>query len=561
MTRAAHGNHKTFDVIEWDPTTGLVTRMLLDDWLEVMVDRLRSRPDLYEATNGVIPLVGMVFLAGAAPVAGLALTAAVEEYGVGVIARSVVRKLAARLSAKEVIDKIADEVWVEARRKILAIVVDLVVKCLPTTDDLATRFVRGIIHGYGAGAIDHYLSGIDARLEREMKDAKMAVAYMVSPGATRAWQVYSIADKVWAVTVRAQAIYDALEKVWSDDLPGGVVKKAKEISQVLGGVVLILMVVLLYMLEMSSSKAEAQRLKTKAWVEEQTKALKFMIQETGDHLIEYAKKLRKVINELKSKQQEVRPEHFRDADEDLAQHVKASLAKAATAFLTGITDLLALFLKRMGVSTWQDLEELRLPELLARGYDAFPVDALLPDLLEKAGESMGELLGGLGIQRAVVPKEIKKTGGFLFGRPTSKLAKRGLADRTWRLLLHALVQPFEDLTKLPSRLAAVMKATAPDDAPQFQRYKPTKKISFTEFVEDVLDHDATLQARLAVLVEDGTIEMELGTLIQSVCALRAAGLREAYRGRSRVAHQRHHVRALVLAACGHSRDHRDLLQA
>jgi hypothetical protein len=503
------------EIYEWNPKTGLITRTLTRAWMLQYAHGRMSR-DIYASTAGVMPLVGVMFAAALVGPVTLAALPAVSTLTLGGLARSAAVKL--------IKDKLEENVSREAIRhfalQIRVMGLELVLRFLPDWQHPLYRFFRGVVSGFGGGALDHWLSEVDDRLVRQIPKLPMAALYAVSPGAHRAYKIYIILDKVSAAAIRVSALHDSIKTVNTNDLVQQVAGQLRKFAKGVAIAFLILLVIGLYFYEMSDSRAEAQRLKVKNWVKRQQETLQIVIKETTNELSRYANKLRALIAKVRAKRVDPAdvPSHdelakeLNAADEELSAAIKSKLGSMAGK-LTGAADFLALIFEHLGIGSWQDLHKLGFMEILAKGADALDdLPALSGDAVEKLAEGLGELISTILLEKKLVPDSVRKTSG-LFGKPTSKVRKGAVAGGTPRAILEFLTHPFDDLSRAPATLKAAIEKTAPP----MSAYKPDAN-RIRDFARDLMRHDGSLSHRLMLLAEDEKLFKELQTLATSAAS-------------------------------------------
>lgn len=497
------------DVYEWLPHIGVVTRMRLADWFQDLRIKLFA-DQLYRDTAGLLPMIQLVTWGGV-----IVMTGGVAGMGgwLGGVARETVRQLGLKFAGKQIAEKAARD----AAPYLIGLIVETVVGLLPEGDNLAYRigrhFLHGLCFGFSGGAVTHYLSSLDDRLERAAKLVPEVAANVATKGGYRAYLIYrkvSVAvDKLTMVIKTIQVLDRARARKIADQLSA--------LGEYVGLGFLVIVFVVVYVNFLVTAKQN----ELDAWVDRQRKTLQHMIKETGDAVAGYLEDLRTDIASLKASGTPVTPEVLHKHDEKLSAVIKDKVAKGANE-VAGIADFLVLLLKEMGIENWEELKQLDLADLLARGWDALPKDTLLPEVAEKLGRAVGELVGTIMLERTLTPESVRKGSSVIYGRQPHDLAKRALKGGMWRALWRFVLFPFEDIGSLTDSMRKALQAqhegaaTSPGGA-TFSKIAHGDS-AYKELLRDLLGDSDEIARRIIKLAEDEGLKDGINTLVVSAAA-------------------------------------------
>ncbi len=429
-------------VYEWFPETGRVTRMPVGQWLyHGHVERLAA--GIYERTKHIIPYAMVVTWGGVAVAGGAVVGGAVLSHA----ARTVIRTFAANVALK----KLTREVVRRFRTQIIAILVDGVMSLLPRTQSVGLEFLRGFMHGFGAGAVEHWLNRVDDRFEKALKRVYRTAINKVTKGVDRVYQVYL---KLNAAYTRLLALFKALRKVWTDERARELARMLNLLGTRVGLAFLLLVFVVVYADYLSRAKIDKD---TRALVAKQQRDLfRYMITETGAEIATYAEAMREDLANPTPSAALVRERNERMA---------LSLARAAAQAPTKAPSVVA-FLREMlaeiGIEQWDELQRLGLFDLLALGFDAAQAKhpGLVADEARALGEAVGELVGTIFLERAIMPARLKKSARSPLSRDFV-LYEKVLGDGTARAFLRFVTHP---ITRLREEVERVQRGLARTDA-------------------------------------------------------------------------------------------------
>jgi hypothetical protein len=497
------------DVYEWLPHRGIVTRMKLADWFLDLRIRLFA-DQLYRNTAHLLPLIAIVTWGGVIVMSGGVLGMG----GVlGNLGRQTVRELGVRFAGKE-IAKVAAR---KAAPYLVAMIVEAVVGMLPEGDSLeykiGRRFIHGFCDGFSTGAVTHYLSEVDERLERAAKLVPEVAANIALKGVPRAYLVYrkvSVAvDKVTLVVKTVQVLDDVKAQRIADQL--------SKLSEGVGIGFLVIVFVVVYINFLVKSKQND----LDAWIDRQCKTLQHMIKETGQEVANYLDGLRADIAALKAKGAPVTNDVLLKHDKKLSQIIRDKLSKGARD-VAGVADFLVLLLREMGVENPEELRKLDLEDLLARGWAALPKATLLPEVADKFGHALGELAGTIMLERRLTPQSVQKGSSLIYGRKPHDLAKRALNGGIWRALWRFVLFPFQDLSSVSDSMRKALesqeigKTTTPGGG-TFSKMAHGDT-AYRQLLLDLWGDSDEIARRIIKLAEDEGLSDRIKTLADNVAA-------------------------------------------
>jgi hypothetical protein len=491
----------TDDVYEWHPETGIVTRMAILDWLDDF-DKSMVFAEVYRSTAGMLPFITLITWGGA-----IVMTGGVLGFGapLGQLARTTVQQIASQVGGKLISKKLARDL----APQLIAIVIEGVLSLLPRSDDKFYQFLKGFVEGFGTGAVDHYLSELDDRLENAAKLVPEIAANIASKGGYRAYMLYR---KISHAIVRVTDVIQALRLVLTDQRARLVADQLGKLGQGVAIAFLVILFVVLYLDFALTHKPD----KIDAWVDKQRKALQYMVRETGKKFSGYIDDVRADIDTLRANGKEVTPEVLHAHDEKLADLVAGTLAKGARE-VAGIADLLVLLLRQMGIKDLDDLERKSFTDLMAGGFAALPLDGLIPDIAHKLGGVLGEFIGTIMMERRIVPESIKAESKGFYNRTPSKVASTALAGGTWRALWRSVIHPFEHLGNLPDAMKRSLEASQGKLPSGFSKSQH-RDTAYRDLLRDLIGDEDELARRLLRLVDDGGFKLRFDTMVASAAA-------------------------------------------
>jgi hypothetical protein len=497
------------DVYEWLPHIGVVTRVRLATWFEDLRWQLFA-DKIYRNTAHLLPWIEVVTWGGV-----IVMTGGIAGMGgwLGGVARGTVRQLGLDFAGKQ----IAKEAARRAAPYLVALIVETVVSVLPEGDSLeykiGRRFLHGFCDGFAGGAVTHYLSAIDDRLEGAAQLVPEVAANKASGGLYRSYLVYrKVSVAVDKVTMIVKTIR-VLDRAQAQ-------KIAEQLSS-LGEYAGIGFLVILFVVVYVNFLVTAEQNDLDKWVDRQRKTLQHMIKETGDAIAGYLDDLRADIASLKASGTPVTPEVLHKHDEKLRAVIKDKLSKGAHE-VAGVADFLVLLLQEMGVENWEELRQLDLEDLLARGWSALPKDTLLPEVAEKLGHALGELTGTIMLERQLTPKSVRKGSSVIYGRQPHDMAKRALQDGIWRALWRFVLFPFQDIGSLTDSMRKAL-ASPQGDATTSPGGGTFSKIShgdtaYRQLFLNLFGDSDEIARRIIKLAEDEGLKDRVNTLVASVTA-------------------------------------------
>ncbi len=494
------------NVFEWHPRTGRVTIIEFTQWLnEIGDDDLAA--DVYRSTAGMLPFITLITWGGVAVITGGVLVA---KFTLGTVAREAVRQLVGKVVGSRIAKKAAKE----AVPFLISALAAGAMNLIPKQNELVWHFCNGFFHGFGGGAVEHYLSEFDERLERTVKKAPAMVANYVTKNGYTAYVIY---DKVRAAVIRITGVVQSLRTVLTDKRAKLVADKLNEFSQYAGMAFVVILFVVVYMdwVHRSRPKFAAEE-----WARKQQQNLKWMIESTGNEVLAYSRKVRDEIASLTLKPDSAEAAAVvRKHDQTLRATIKGLLDKGITA-VPAVAEFLSKLMKDMGIDDWDDLEKLGIMEVLHRGVGALPTKGLANDQVERLGKAVGELIGTFMLERAVVPKSAERDTGLLFDkRQTARATKTTLAGGGWRAVWRFVIHPFENLRNLPAGLAkSLTSVTDPEknnDGHAFS-HLAKRESAYARFIGSLVADEEELARRLAKLASDSGLEAKLQRMIASV---------------------------------------------
>lgn len=491
----------THDVYEWHPQTGIVTRMALTDWLEDFREGMIFA-EVYRSTAGMLPFITLITWGGA-------IVMSVGVLGVGAplaqLARTTVQQLGSMVGGKLLAKKIARD----AAPNLIAVVVEGVMSLMPKSDDKYYQFLKGIVEGFGSGAVDHYLSEIDDRLVKAAKLVPEIAANIATRGGYRAYMLYR---KISHAVARVTEVVKALRLVLTDQRARLVADQLGKLGQYVGIAFLVILFVIVYLdFAMTHETSKLDK-----WVEKQRKALQYMVRETGTQFSAYIDDLRADIAKLRANGVEPTSAVLHAHDEKLAALVTGTLSKGARE-VAGIADVLVLLLREMGIEELDDLRRKSLTDLMAGGFAALPVSGLIPDIAHKLGAVLGEFVGTIMLERRIVPKGVSENAKGFYNRSPSAAAKTALAGGTWRALWRSVLHPFMDLSNLPDAMKRSLEASQGKKPSPFSKGQHAKT-AYRDLLRDLIGDEEELAHRLLRLVDDEGLKLRFNTMVTSAAA-------------------------------------------
>jgi hypothetical protein len=486
-------------VYEWYPETSLVTRMGFGDWCQDnYIGSLAAQ--IYENTRGMIP-IAMAVTWGGIIVAGGAIA------GVGGPLAHVARNQIQQLVKDEIAKRLVKKLIRQFRPQLIALVADGILALVPQTDSVLFELLRGFVHGFGAGAVDHYLSTIDDRFEKEVKRLYKRALRKVTGGVDRAYQLYR---KLSAAYTKLQGVFAGLKAVWTPQLA----ETAGVALVLVGRDLAIAMVVTVFVLAYTDyvvREGRRDQAKRDAWVRSQRDALKFMIKETGEELADYAEALREDLTGSTPPSSDL----VRERNDRLAAAIASAVIKAPTE-APGAMEIFREVFAELGIDSWEELMGMGFLELVARGYDAFT--AAHPDFEVKAakviGEALGEFVGTIFLERAVMPEKWRKqkiTGNKMFDKSIRKVLGGGTAPALWKL---ARV-PLDELRKLVATTKDDLRSLPSDTPDVFERVQRDDTM-YRDLLRELMRHENELGDSLGRLALDEELPGRIRDLVGRV---------------------------------------------
>lgn len=198
------------------------------------------------------------------------------------------------------------------------------------------------------------------------------------------------------------AAVQALDRVWTDDRARALAQAFGLLGQRAGLAFLLVLVVAVYVDEVS--RTDTDREKRDLWARKQSELLQYMIKETGADIAAYAEVLHE---EAKGRPSD--PAVLRQRNERIASRMADAIARAPREAPV-VAETLREFLAELGIKNWDELTRLGLVELLALGVDAWLArhPDFLPHEARVLGTAVGELIGTIFLERAVMPAKWRR---------------------------------------------------------------------------------------------------------------------------------------------------------
>jgi hypothetical protein len=450
----------------------------------------------------MLPLIALmswgplIVLGGAIVGAGAAL---------GTIARFGIRTLATELGAR----KVNKEVIKKLRPQLVSLIADGLLALMPKSNALPFEFLRGLLHGFGAGTVQHYLSQVDERLTRAAETYYKAALNKLTKGAYRAHAIY---QKISAAVYKLMHLYDALKKVWTDERARKAAEALNMLGRHLGMAFLLILFVIVYVdyVYRSQRKSEGKK-DADAWAKKQRDGFIFMVKKTGNDVADYARDLRKELIGTPSGGAAVR-----QRNQQLSGKL-AGAARSGIAAVPAVADILQTLLAELGIDNWDELKQRGLLELLSEGFEAVvrKHPGLKPEEARAIGEAIGELIGGIALGRKVVPEKLRKNVGIFRGEPHEKALKKALDDGTLRGLWRLAMTPLRALRELLPGLARGVRDIAGEHQGMFVQTL-RKDTSYRDFLRDLIDDYDNLIKLLTDLAIDEGLEARIRELVARV---------------------------------------------
>jgi len=509
------GNHRELvgitsrDVYEWHPATGVVTSIRLRAFFEdLRISQISA--EVYRGTAGMVAFITLVTWGGVIVMTGGVLGMGATLSGV---ARETVRQLGQQFAGK----MIAKQAARTAAPFLVAMLAENIAPLIFTaredepTYEVFRRFVLGFFHGFGMGAVDHYLTEVDKRLERAAKLVPEVAANVATKGGYRAYLIYR---KVSAAVSKITILVKTLRLVLTDERARKLAELFSEFCRLAGtGFLIILFVVVYINFYVSYEQNELD-----AWVDRQRRALQHMVKETGEEISRYVDGVRAEIDQLRKSGQEPTPAVLHKHDETLRQLI-AEKARAGASDVAAVGDFLVLLLREMGIKDTDELRRLGLTELMARGWDAFPKEALLPDVAQKLGEALGEFIGTIMLERRIVPQKVRNAPAPTFyNRSPSKVAKTALTGGVWRALWRFVTFPFQDIGTLPESLKRALESPSGQaKRPAFSKAE-RRDSAYQALLRDLVGDEDELARRIMRLAENADLKAHIDTVVANAIA-------------------------------------------
>lgn len=289
------------------------------------------------------------------------------------------------------------------------------------------------------------------------------------------------------------AAVQALDRVWTDDRARALAQAFGLLGQRAGLAFLLVLVVAVYVDEVS--RTDTDREKRDLWARKQSELLQYMIKETGADIAAYAEVLHE---EAKGRPSD--PAVLRQRNERIASRMADAIARAPREAPV-VAETLREFLAELGIKNWDELTRLGLVELLALGVDAWL--ARHPDFLPHAarvlGTAVGELIGTIFLERAVMPAKWRRVKG-----PDGRVvrAARGvLAGGTGRALWEFARHPID---RLRNRLPAQPVAPAASNLAAQDAFEWTDRSdsAYREVANEARDHNTSMSRSMRRMAAD-----------------------------------------------------------
>src|SRR5262249_40233823 len=146
------------------------------------------------------------------------------------------------------------------------------------------RFLHGFCNGFAGGAVTHYLSALDKRLDAAARYVPEVAANVASKGLYRAYLIYrKVSVAVDKLTILVKTI-KVLERAQAQK----IADQLKSLGEYVGIGFLVIIFVVVYV----NFLVTAKQSDLDDWVDRQRKTLQHMIKETGDAVATYLTDLR-----------------------------------------------------------------------------------------------------------------------------------------------------------------------------------------------------------------------------------------------------------------------------
>jgi len=431
------------------------------------------------------------------------------------LARETVRQLGQQFAGKAIAEKAARQ----AAPFLIAMLVEALMSLLPKSDDparqMTLKFFRGFFRGFGGGAVQHYLTSLDERLKSAARLVPEVAANVVTKGGYRAYLIYR---KVSAAVTKITALVKALRLVLTDKRARALEEAFSRFGEYVGTAFLIILFVAVYINFVVASEREQNKID--AWVDRQRKTIQFMVKTTGDKISSYIDDLRADIAKLKASGDEVTPEVLKKHDETLKQLVAETITTGARD-VAAIADFLVLLLHEMGIENWDELKSHSFTDLMARGFDALPKGALLPEVADKLGAALGELIGTIMLERRITPLEVRQQKSHLiYSRAPHDVWKSALGGGYWRAAWRFVLFPFRDISSLPGSLKRSLEATSrygSSSAATFSKAQG-RDSAYRQLFKDLLADEDEISRRIIRLAEDAGLKQRIDGIVVKALA-------------------------------------------
>jgi hypothetical protein len=481
-------------VYEWYPETSLVTRMALADWYEQNYYG-KVFNEVYESTKGMIPFMMLVTFGGVAIAGGAVIGAGAA---IGALGRTAVKHIVTDQAGK----KLTKEAIRKFRAQAIALVADGLLGLLPQTRDVRFEFFRGFVHGFGAGAIEHYLSAIDDRFAKQARKLYNATLSKATKGVSRAYQVYM---KLSAAYHKLSGVFHALSRVWSAARAQAAANGIAALGRSVGlGFLVLLFVVVYFDYVYRSGKADKKA--RDEWAKAQRDLLQLMIKETGADLVAYAKGLRDDGPGADTLA-------VRARNDALAASIAAAVAKAPTE-APGVVEIIRHILGELGIDNVQELLDLGVMEVMSHGFDAMLANhpGLAATHARALGDAIGELIGTIFLERTILPKKWRNSS-VTGNRDVDRAIRRTLAGGTSKALWELAKAPIAELRKTIPALAKSLVEPKSDTPALFETVR-REETWYRDLLADLLESEKELSAALSTLAIDETLQTRLAAVTQ-----------------------------------------------
>ncbi len=486
-------------VYEWYPKTGLVTRMTLANWYE---DNYTTKvaTDVYENTRGMLPIITVVTWGGVIVMTGGIL-------GGGPIA-NLMRTDLRKYFSRQAIKQLTKELIKKFRAQLIALLADGILHLFPDTKNAWFELLRGFVHGFGAGAIEHYVTTTDDRIEKQIKKLELEkrIVSELTGGLDKVYEVYK---KLNAALSKLEAVMAAIKKIWTPQLAEAAGTALVTIGTDLAISIIVTAFVFAYV-DYLAKEGLVEQAKRDAWARAQRDVLKLMIKETAADLAAYADAVRDDLTSGPPSSDIIKARN-----DKLAASIFAAVMKAPTQ----APNAMAIFqdiLKELGIQNIEQLLDLGFLELVTRGWDA--MIRTHPDLLAKGakilGEALGELIGTIFLERAIMPKAWRK-GPITGVRPADKAIKKSIQGGTMTALWHFAKFPLDELRLLLKTVTDDIKNLGTDSPDVFERVKRNDTV-YRDLLRLVMSHERELTASTTKLAQDTTLGARLLALKEKV---------------------------------------------